>query len=95
MKDKLDITLRIGNVMLNLTIRPDEEAMLRGVAKEVNRAYESLQERFSGSPEDETMAKVTLLFAKGYLNLSAQVHQTEELLGNFENQLDLLLEDRQ
>lgn len=91
MKDKLDITLRIGKVSLSLTVKPEEEGVLRGVTKEVNRAFESFKERFPGSPDDEIMAKVTLLFARGFLNLSAQAEKTEELLDNFEQQLDSLL----
>lgn len=93
MKDKLDITLRIGNVRLSLTIKPEEEALLREVAREVNHAYESYQQRFAGSSADEIMAKVTLLFAKGYLNLSAQTKRTQQILDSFENQLDRMLDD--
>lgn len=92
MKDKLDITLRLGDVTLSLTIKPEEEALLRNAAKEVNHAYESYQKRFSGSKADEIMAKVTLLFAKGYLNLSAQAQSADALLDSFEADLDKLLD---
>lgn len=91
MKDKLDITLRIGSVKLSLTIKPEEEAVLREVAKEVNHACESFRQRFPGSPENEIMAKVTVLFARGFLTLSAQARQAEEMLAVFENDLDRLL----
>ena len=90
MKDKLDITLRIGNVRLSLTIRPEEEVLLREAAKEINHAYESYVRRFAGSETDEIMAKVTLLFAKGYLSLQAR--QTEALLDSFESDIDRLLD---
>lgn len=92
MKDKLDITLRIGNVRLSLTIRPEEEVLLREAAKEINHAYESYVRRFAGSETDEIMAKVTLLFAKGYLRLSSQARQTEALLDSFESDIDRLLD---
>lgn len=91
LRDKLDITLRIGDVTLSLTISPEEEAMLRQVAKEVNHAYSAYESRFQGSPANEILAKVTLLFAKGYLNLSAQAKRTEAILGDFEHQLDEIL----
>lgn len=92
MKDKLDITLRIGNVRLSLTVRPEEELLLREAAKEINHAYESYLRRFAGSETDEIMAKVTLLFAKGYLNLSSYAKQTEALLDGFETEIDRLLD---
>lgn len=92
MKDKLDITLRIGGVKLSLTIKPEEEAVLRKVAKEVNHACESLHQRFPGSPDDEIMAKVTVLFARGYLTLSEQSHRAENLLADFDRQLDSILD---
>ncbi|MCM1292401.1 MAG: cell division protein ZapA [Bacteroides sp.] len=91
MKDKLDITLRIGSSRLSLTIKPEEEAVLREVAKEVNHAYESFKQRFPGSPDSEIMAKVTLLFARGFLNLSAQAQRAEQFLGDFEAELDQML----
>ena len=93
MKDKLDITLRIGTVRLSLNINRDEEAVLREVAKEVNHAFDSFRERFPKSDDSENMAKVTLLFARGYLNLVNESKQTRQLLGDFENRLDTLLAD--
>lgn len=93
MKDKLDITLRIGGVRLSLTIKPEEEAVLRKVAKEVNHACESFRLRFPGSSDDEIMAKVTVLFARGYLTLSEQTKQTENLLADFDRSLDSILDD--
>lgn len=92
MKDKLDITLRVANVKLSLTIKPEEEELLREVAKEVNHAYESYQQRFSGTTAEETLAKVTLLFAKGYINLMSQTKQLESTLNGFEAHLDKLLQ---
>lgn len=91
MKDKLDITLRIADAKLALTINPAEEPLLRAVAKEVNHAYEAYQKRFSENTPQEVLAMVTVLFAKGYLNLAEQTRQTEEFLGRFEADLDKLL----
>ncbi len=95
MKDKLDITLRIGTVKLSLNINRDEEAVLREVAKEVNHAFDSFHERFPSSDDAENMAKVTLLFARGYLNLVNESKQTRQLLDDFESRLDTLLAERQ
>lgn len=91
MKDKLDITLHIADSKLALTIVPEEEPLLRAVAKEVNHAYEAYRRRFTDNTPQEILAKVTLLFAKGYLNLAEQARQTDELLGRFEADLDKIL----
>lgn len=92
MKDKLDITLRIGSVKLSLTIKPEEEAVLREVAREVNHACDSLRARFPGSPENEIMAKATVLFARGFLTQSEQARSAETMLGEFESDLDRFLD---
>lgn len=91
MKDKLDITLRIGTVRLSLNIKRDEEEALREVAKEVNHAFESFAKRFPASNDSENLAKVTLLFARGYLKLINESKRTQQLLGDFESRLDTLL----
>ena len=91
MKDKLDITLRVANTKLALTINPSEEPLLRAVADEVNHVYAAYEERFTENTPQEVLAKVTVRFAKGYLNLAAQSRRTEELLGQFEADLDKLL----
>lgn len=91
MKDKLDINLRIADVALSLTINRDEEQLLREVAKEVNHVYKAYRERFGSSSPQEVLAKVTLLFAKGYLTLTSQAKQLDELLVRFDSDLDELL----
>lgn len=91
MKDKLDITLRVADTKLELTINPKEELLLRNVANEVNRVYAEYSKRFTDSTPQEVLAKVTVLFAKGYLNLAEQTRQTDEFLGQFEADLDKML----
>ena len=39
------------------------------------------------------LAKVTLLFAKGYISMVAEQKELDELLGSFEADIDSLLED--
>ena len=63
MKDKLDITLRVANTKLALTINPSEEPLLRAVADEVNHVYAAYEERFTENTPQEVLAKVTVLFA--------------------------------
>lgn len=91
MKDKLDITLKIAGVELSLNIDRSEEQLLREVAKQVNHAYTKYSELFADSPSEEVLAKVTLLFAKGFISLRSQVSRLDETLENLDNDLSELL----
>lgn len=91
MNDKLNINLRIAGVAMSLSINREEEQLLRQVAKEVNHAYEAYASRFPESSDKEVLAKVTLLFAKGYLSQVAQSKELDEELSRFESDLDTLL----
>lgn len=93
MTDKLNINLRIAGVVLSLTINRDEEERLREVAKEVNHVYDTYRARFANSSALEVLAKVTLLFAQGYLGLAAQNKEIEATLASFEHDLDSLIAD--
>lgn len=91
MRDKQDITLRIGQVSLKMTIRPEEEQLLRDTARDVNIAYNEYKRRFPASSPEEVLAKVTLLFAQGYTSAAQQIKQLTPLLDSFEEDLDRLL----
>lgn len=91
MNDKLNINLRIAGVAIPLSINRDEEQQLREVGKEVNHVFETYRKRFAGSSDKEVLAKVTLLFAKGYLGQVAATKELDEELDRFESELDSLL----
>lgn len=93
MNDKLKINLRIAGVVLPLIIAPEEEENLREVAREVNHVFDTYSRRFPGSPDLEILAKVTLLFAKGYVQTSHSAKEMEAELAEFESELDKLLEE--
>lgn len=96
MKDKLNINLRIADVVIPLSVNRSEEAQLRQTAGEINRVFHAYRERFKRSTDMEILAKVTLLFANGYLS---QLELTKELdrdLSKFDSDLQSLIdgEDR-
>lgn len=91
MKDKLDITLKIAGVALSLNIDRSEEELLRQVAKQVNHAYQKYSEMFAGRASDEILAMVTLLFAKGFVQLKTQINELDGSLEDFDNRLSELL----
>lgn len=92
MNDKLNINLRIAGVNLSLAINRSEEQQLRHVAREVNHAYDAYKSRFAGSTPMEVLAKVTLLFAQGYLSLTAQSKELDTELEAFERELTRMIE---
>lgn len=91
MNDKLNINLRIADVALSLVINRDEEERLREVAKEVNHVYDAYTRRFPNSSPREVLAKVTLLFAKGYITMAEESKEIDAMLGRFEADIDRLL----
>ena len=91
MTDKIDINLRIADVALSLTIKPEEEQLLREAAKGINDAWSSWRSRFSTKSPAEVLAMVTLLFTKSYLALREQALRTEEVLDHLERTIDMLL----
>lgn len=93
MKNKIDITLRIADVALSLTVKPEEEQLLREAAKGINDAWSSWRSRFADKTPAEVLAMVTLLFAKSYLSLRAQAERAEEVLDRLEATIDSLLLD--
>lgn len=91
MNDKLDITLRIADTSMSLKINRSEEELLRKVAKEVNTVYDAYRSRFASSSPQEVLAKVTLLFARGYVSAMEQNQRIDDELSLFESELDRLL----
>ncbi|MDE5684923.1 MAG: cell division protein ZapA [Paramuribaculum sp.] len=93
MKDKLDITLKIAGVELSLCIDRDEEHLLRSVTKQVNHAYDKYSELFADRSSDEILAMVTLLFAKGFIQLKTQMAELDSTLEQFDSELSRLLRE--
>lgn len=92
MKDKIEINLRIADVVLSLTVKPQEERLLREAAKGINDVWRSWRSKFSGKAPSEVLAMVTLLFAKSYLSLREESQRQAELLDRLEASLDEMLE---
>lgn len=91
MKDKIDINLRIADIVLSLSVNPEEERLLREAAKSINEAWSLWRSRFKNKSQTEVLAMVTLLFTKGFLSLKEQEQRTEEVLESVEHTLDMLL----
>ena len=95
MKDKIDINLIIADVALQLTVNLHEEKLYRDAAKGINDAWHKWRKQFRDKSPGEVHAMVTLLFAKGFLELKEQTDRAAALLESVEATLDsLLLEDK-
>ena len=93
MKDKLDITLKIAGAELSLNIERSEEELLRNVTRQVNHAYNKYSEIFADNSNEEVLAMVTLLFAKGFIQLKSQLNELDSTLDSFDNDLSRLLRE--
>ncbi|MCM1349318.1 MAG: cell division protein ZapA [Firmicutes bacterium] len=91
MKDKLDITLKISGTELSLNIDPSEEELLRNVTKQVNHAYKKYNEIFPERSQADILAMVSLLFAKGYVQLKSQLTEMDSTLERLDTDLSALL----
>ncbi len=91
MKDKLDINIKIKDIVLPVTISPEEEPLLREVDKQVNHIFKEYTKMFPHATDIEILARVTLLFAKGFVAQSVEVDKVEQMLKDFDSDLDRLL----
>lgn len=91
MTDKLNITIRIADQPpLPLTIRRDEEEIIRQAESNVNRLWNNWNERFNASPQ-ALLAMVAFQFAKLHAGLSADLEGAGKLLKDLDADLDELL----
>ncbi len=94
MKDKLNITIRIADLPpMSLSILRAEEEVNRTAEYNVNKLFVAWSERFKDKTSNEIMGMVAFQFAKLYQNLAVQTNAMNELLENFEDDLNRLLLD--
>lgn len=88
--DKLNITIRLADVKpLSLSIDRDEEPRYREAEKLVNTLWNKWMARFKGTDSsEEVMAKVAFQFARLYSQAYRDNKATNELLTDFEKELD-------
>ena len=91
MNDKLNITIRIANQPpIPLTIKRDEEELIRQAESNVNRLWATWSERFNTSPE-AILAMVAFQFAKLHAAISAEQSKSVAALKELNDDIDRLL----
>ena len=91
MNDNLNITIRIANQPpIPLTIKLDEEELIRQAESNVNRLWATWSERFNTSPE-AILAMVAFQFAKLHAAISAEQSKSVAALKELNDDIDRLL----
>lgn len=93
MKDKLNITIRIADLApMPLRIDIATEELNRSAEYNLNRLYGKWYEQYKGSKSSkEVLAMVAFQFAKLYLEKAQENENANEMLLNFEQELDKIL----
>ena len=92
MNDKLNITIKIANQPpIPLTIRREEEELIRQAENNVNRLWAAWSQRFNTSPE-AILAMVAFQFAKLHAASSAEQSKALKALKGLNSDMDRLLD---
>lgn len=92
MTDKLNITIRIaGLAPFPLSINRADEELIRNAEYNVNALWRKWCGRFKDRTPQEVMGMVAFQFAKLYFLIMAQASSMEEILSDFEAELDDIL----
>lgn len=92
MNDKLNITIRIANQPpIPLTIKREEEELIRQAESNVNRLWATWSERFNTSPE-AILAMVAFQFAKLHAAASAEQSKAVKALKELNADMDRMLD---
>ena len=86
MKDKLNITIRLADLdPMAMSVKLQEEEIVRSAEKCILEAYKK------NKTSKEVLAMVAYQFAKMYLEQRRQSQATQEVLTQFEDELDQML----
>lgn len=95
MKDKLNITVRLADMppiaMHDVTLQQEE--IIRQAEYNINRLWQSWRLKFKEKSSAEILAMVTLRFAQLYYGHLDRLDTLDELLADFERELDRSLLD--
>ena len=93
MKTQQDISIRIADVApISMTIPVETEELVRRAEKNINKVWNAWRNSYSTRTSKEVLAMVTFQFAKSYYQLLEQMGQQQQLMADFEAELDRLLD---
>lgn len=93
MKTQQNITIKIADVApISMKIASETEEVVRKAEYNVNKVWNAWRNDFRDRSAKEVLAMVTFQFAKRYYQLLDQVEKQQNLMEDFEKELDRLLE---
>lgn len=92
MRQEQNISIKIANQRpVAMTIRPDQEEIIRRAEKGVNELWQSWSRRFSDRKPIEVLALVAFQYARYYYEAEAADDAVAHHIESFEAELDRLL----
>lgn len=93
MKDKLNITIRLADLdPMAMSVKLQEEEIVRSAEYNVNLVWSKWMEAYKkNKTSKEVLAMVAYQFAKMYLEQRRKSQATQEVLTQFEDELDQML----
>lgn len=92
MKTQQNITIKIADVgAISMSINPETEELVRRAEHSINKVWNAWRNDFPTRNSREILAMVTYQYAKSYYQLLEQVERQQNLLRDFENEMDSLL----
>lgn len=92
MRQEQNISIKIANQRpMAMTIRPEQEEIIRRAEKSVNELWRSWSERFADRKPIEVLALVAFQFARYYYEAEEADQAVARHLEGFEAELDRLL----
>lgn len=93
MNRQQNITLKIADVSpISMKVPAQSEEVYRRAEYNINYAWEKWRRDFPDRTPKEILAMIAIRFAKLYFQLQEQVNDRQNLLDNFEKELDRLLD---
>lgn len=88
-----NITIRIADAApINTKVPAESEEIVRKAAHNVNKLWKAWQHSYSGRDSKDIIAMVAFQFARRYYQLLEQVESRQDILEEFEKELDRLLD---
>lgn len=91
--DELTISVKIAERPYRLTIKKDEEEIIRKAAKQINERLKEFSENYAFKDKQDLLAMIAILFASKSLNNEMRADQTDSKLATKLSEIDKVLSD--
>jgi cell division protein ZapA len=95
MSELININVIIADRPYPLKVRPDEEELVRSVARQINEKVRELQNLYSAKDKQDFLAMSALMNAVEIANLKKQIQDSESIILQQVTAIARLLQDTQ